>query len=119
MADNLRFYADKECKKPIEAIKWDNSQVTFTLVSGEIVQFDNAQEIGALATATVYVRNETSWRYGVTAIRLPKNVKYKIESAWLYPMVATKLTLTVVVKEDMLIENSQIEIQGYFMRENK
>jgi len=119
MGENLRFYADKECKKPIESIKWDNAQVSFMLVSGEIVQFDNAFEIGALATCTVYVRNETSWRYGVTAIILPKGVKYKIENAWLYPMAPTKLTLSLVVKEDTEIENSEIEIKGYFIKGEK
>ncbi len=118
--ENLRLYQDKECTKPIEGIKWDNATVTFTLVSGEIVSLENAVEFGSTATATIYLRNETSWKYGVQAIILPKGVKYKIENAWLYPMVATKLTLSIIVSEEnMLIKDSQVEIRGYFVRENQ
>ena len=118
--DDIKFYFDKECTKPIDKVKWD-SGFHVTMADGTETKIENIAKAGELAIATFYVRNEhPTIRFGVHEITHPDpNVKTTIESAWLLPMSPTKITLSVQISSEPtqkdVVESANFVLSGFFV----
>jgi hypothetical protein len=117
--DNLKLYADAECTQPISTIEWNNS-VKIKLVDGTEKTIPNCARGGEKATATIWVRNEGPYDYGIIRISFPDDrVKIALSSAWIYPQRPIQMTLTFIVPKNPtkndIIKAGTINIEGYYI----
>jgi len=119
---DVRIYADEACKRPIETIEWDNGYI-LTLINGEKEVLRNTAKAGEVATATIYLKNESRWRFGITKISfLDKRVKFKIASSWLL-LGPVELIISFDVPKNPtpkdVIKAGEVEINGFYVYEQR
>ena len=109
----LKFFADKEGKKAIKSIEWKENTTMITLIDGTTFT-KNAYKEGDIANAKVYLKNEGKVKFGITAIRTPQTIKFKVSKAIVEPQEVVELDLIVKVREGIneVLEKG-ITIEGY------
>jgi hypothetical protein len=111
----LRFYADIEGKKPIKSIEWKENTTMITLIDGTTFT-KSAYKEGDIANAKVYLKNEGKVKFGITAIRTPQTVKFKVAKAIVEPQEVVGLDLIVKVREGINeVLTKGITVEGYEM----
>jgi hypothetical protein len=117
--ETLKIYADPECTMPISTIEWNNS-VKITLVDGTEKVIPNCARAGESATATVWIKNESPFDYGITRISFSDpRVQVALSSSWIYPSRPTSLTLSFPVPNNPtkadIIPAGKVIIEGYYI----
>jgi len=120
--EKIGIYADVGCTKPIETIEWNTGYI-LTLIDGTREILKNTAEGGQVVTATVYLKNESKWRFAITKISFPdKRIKIKVESPWLL-LKPVKLTISFEVPKNPIpedvIQADKILIEGYYVFGNR
>jgi len=114
------FYADKECTKPLDIIKWDQN-IKIRLVDGKEEILPNSAMAGQIMTATVYIRNEEKYRFAVTKVysAIDKRIKIRIDKAWLIPNIPVRVFIEFNIPKKPeskdLLKMQQIVIEGYYI----
>lgn len=116
---NLKIYADAKCTQPISNIVWSNF-VTIHLVDGTEKILSNSARGGESATATVWIKNESTMDFGITEISFSDSrVQVILSEAWIYPQRPVQITLIFSVpanpRKNDIIEAGRINIQGYYI----
>lgn len=119
----IKMYSDLECNNQINAIGWDKDLI-IKLVNGEQIKLMNTAKGGDLATATVYLRNESNQPFALTRIYHPdKRLEIKVDSAWLIAGAVAKLTISFFVPTNItpsdVIKSGRILIEGNYIYEAK
>lgn len=120
----IKFYADRKCNVPLETIEW-NDGFKMILVTGEEVILKNTAMVGQVVTATAYIRNEEKYRYAITKLTHPDDrIKIVVDTAWLMPNSAVKLTLSYRVSsslnlKEVIVKKGKIRIDGYYLIEER
>lgn len=117
--NSIKLYSDVRCEHPINTIEWDNSMI-IKLMDGSEEILPNTVGSGEVAVATAYLRNETKFRFGITAISFPdKRLKIDIGNKWLLPGLPTKIIISFKVPNEVtpedVIKPSNITIEGYYI----
>ena len=117
MPSRIKIYADRECNNRVETIEWEN-ELIIKLVTGKKKVLSNTARANRLATAVVYLRNESRFPYAITDVSFPdKRVEYKVENAWLESFSVTKLMVEFMVPENItpadVVRAGKISIKGY------
>jgi hypothetical protein len=115
----LKIYADAECTQLISTIGWSNF-IKIKLVNGTEKMLLNSARGGENATATVWIKNESTMDFGITEISFSDSrVQVILSEAWVYPQRPVQMTLVFSVPdkptEKDIIEAGKINIQGYFI----
>jgi len=116
---DLKIYADGECTQRISTIVWDNF-VKMMLADGTEKIILNCARGGEKATATVWIRNEGQYDYGITRISFSDSrVRVVLSSAWIYPQRPIKITLVFSVPQkptkNDTIKDGKINMEGYYI----
>jgi len=114
----IAIYSDARCTKEVDTIGWSNKYI-LNLINGEKEEISNAVKAGDIATATVWLKNLTAWRFGINEITHPdKRIKFQVESSWL-GVSPVKLTVSFKVPTfptpNDVIKPDKIEITGEFI----
>jgi hypothetical protein len=117
--NHLKIYADAECTQPISTISWTNF-IKIRLVDGSEKILNNSARGGENGTATVWIKNDGEFEFGITEISFSDpRVQAIISEAWIYPERPVQLTLIFPVPSNPTqadtIEAGKIKIQGYFV----
>jgi len=117
--DGLKIYADPECTQLVSTIEWNNS-IKIKLADGTEKVLPNTVRGGESATATVWIRNESQYDYGITGISFDDSrVQVILSSAWVYPSRPTQMTIVFPVPQnptkDDVIKAGKINITGYYI----
>lgn len=117
--EGLKIYADPECTQEISTIAWNNS-VKIVLADGTEKIIPNCARAGESATATVWVKNESPYDYGITRISFSdERVLLSLSSSWVYPSRPVNLTLTFPIPKNPaktdIIKASKVNIEGYYI----
>jgi len=117
--DNLKIYADEQCTQLVSTIEWSNS-IKIKLSDGSEKILSNTARGGDTATATVWIKNDSQFDYGITGISFDDpRVQVILSSSWVYPTRPTQLSIVFPVpanptKAD-IIKAGKINISGYYI----
>ena len=117
----IQLYSDEACTDPISKISWDEAEI-LKLVTGKEVTLENASKGGKPAKATIYIKNNTRYRYYIVQVVLSDDrLKFEIEKAFIDPGEKIKLTIIFDVpnepKPEDVIKESTVDLNGYFVYE--
>jgi hypothetical protein len=117
--EKLEIYADPECTQKISTISWNNS-IKIKLVDGTEKILSNTANGGDTATATVWIKNESPYDYGITRVSFDDNrVQAFLSSSWVYPNRPTQLRIVFSVPQVPtradIIKAGKINIEGYYI----
>jgi hypothetical protein len=110
----LKFFADPECTREINAISWGHSE---TLLDGS--QETDVLSEGENATAEVWIFNPNAYEFGIRNITFPDSrIQLTVSSAWIYPNKTVKLTVqfTPTPENTDGLAVSQISIDGFYIK---
>lgn len=117
--DSLKVYADPECTQLISTIGWSNS-IKIKLADGTEKILSNTAQGGDTATATVWIKNESPYDYGITGITFDDSrVQVMLSSSWIFPNRPTQMTIIFPVPQNPtkadIIKAGKINIAGYYI----
>lgn len=117
--NDLKIYADAECTQVVSTIVWNNF-IKIKLADGTEKTIPNCARGGDKATATVWIKNDSPYDYGITEISFSDDrVQVLLSESWVYPQRPTRITLTFSVPRNPtkadIIKAGTIKVQGYYI----
>jgi len=115
----IKIYADRKCSILVETIEWD-TYLRIKLLNGEEKKLKNTAQAGQEVVATVFIKNESKYSYGITDVSFPdKRLSVSVEKDWLESNEITSLIIKFIVPKKVtpqtVVKAGKIEIEGYYV----